>query len=112
MARQKELSVPLTDWALAVAESGRFSAAAIRVAIRLARLSDDRGIIEGEQNGRPLADPRNIASALGAGVTTVYKCLSALDHAGVIAWDRAEGQERYDGISGRIRLILSSEKSE
>lgn len=99
--------MPFAQWCLRVAEDSRHSAAAIRTAIYLARHADDDGVVGADPTGRPVAEPRSVGAAIDLGESTVFKALTVLDKTGAIDWSKASISERFAGITGRVRLILS-----
>ena len=103
--------MPVAQWCLRVAEDSRYTSPTIRVAIYLARHAEDTGVVGTDPTGRPIAEPRSVAAALELGESTVFKALTALDRDGAIEWDKASTMERFAGVTGRVRLILS-ERSE
>src|SRR4051812_45887643 len=105
--RLEDISMPVAQWCLRVAEDSRNTSPKIRVAIYLARHADENCIVGTLPNGRPIAEPRSVAAALDLGESTVFKALTSLDRDGVIAWDKATTMERFQGVTGRVRLILS-----
>jgi hypothetical protein len=109
--RLEELPMSHVQWCLRIAEDSRYTSPTIRTAIYLARHAEDTGVVGTDPDGRPLAEPRSVAAALELGESTVFKALTALDRDGVIEWDKATTMERFAGITGRVRLILS-DKSE
>jgi hypothetical protein len=99
--------MPVALWFLGVAEDVvRTNLPTVRVAAYLTRTADDSGIIGTDANGRPLAEPRTVAAALGLGESTVYKAINALDRFGFIEWHKANIPERFSGVTGRVRLVL------
>jgi hypothetical protein len=103
--------MPVALWFLGVAEDVRINLPTIRVAGYLARRADESGAIGLDENGRPVAEPRTVAAMLGLGESTVFKSLHALDRHGFIAWQKASTHERFEGVTGRVRLNLPDLKS-
>lgn len=69
---------------------------------------DDNGDIGLSKDGRPASDPEVIAEALGVTKSAVFKAFRRLEEYGYLAWDRARGNERATGVTGRVRLIVSA----
>lgn len=93
-------------WVVRVAETPHYTSPTIRVAAYIARHADPSGVVGTDANGRPVAEPRSVAAAIGLGESTVFKSLTVLDRDGFIEWRKASTPERFQGITGRVRLLL------
>jgi len=52
------------------------------------------------------SDPDVVASTLGISKASVFKAYGLLEKYGYIKWERARGNERALGITGRIKIVL------
>lgn len=71
--------------------------------------ADERGVIHPTDDGQQVTDPSYIANALGVSRGAAFKAFGVLDDLGYIEWDRASGNERKTGITGRIRILTSAQ---
>jgi hypothetical protein len=70
--------------------------------------ADEAGNIGTTETGRLASEPEVIAAALGVSKDSVYKAFRRLEACGYLAWDRARGNERAEGVTGRVRILVSA----
>ena len=102
-----EIPVNVARWFVRVVEKTHLTPNQVRTFAYLASRSDETGAIGIDPDGRPVSDPRSVSKALGIGESTVFVAFTALERAGLIEYARAKGAERYEGVTGRVRLLIS-----
>lgn len=98
--------MPIVEQIIEVAEDTQLTSPHKSVFTYCARHADDDGVVGTDEAGRPLADARVVAAALGLGQSTVFKAFSALENSGYLAWDRSAISERTKGAIGSLRIVL------
>jgi DNA-binding MarR family transcriptional regulator len=68
--------------------------------------ADTSGNIVPDASGRLASDPNVIAEDLGISKPSVFRAFGRLETNGYIQWDRAVGNERALGLTGRVRIVL------
>ena len=70
--------------------------------------SDEAGNIGKNDAGQIASDPEFISTSLGVTKGAIFRAFSRLEECGYLVWDRAQGNERAIGVTGRVRLIVSA----
>jgi hypothetical protein len=83
-----------------VATNTKLSRAAINIFAHFALNSTASGYIATK------TDPEEIVATLGINRATVFRAYAALEEAGHIGWNRANGIERSRGVTGRVWIIV------
>jgi DNA-binding MarR family transcriptional regulator len=84
------------------------SATAYHTLMMLGLHADENGNIGMTDAGQIASDPEFIAASLGVTKSAVFKSFRRLEEFGYLAWDRARGNERATGVTGRVRILIAS----
>lgn len=84
------------------------SATAYHTLMVLSLHADEAGNIGENANGEIASDPDFIATNLGVTKSAIFKSFRRLEEFGYLSWDRARGNERATGVTGRVRILLSA----
>ncbi|UEM08149.1 helix-turn-helix domain-containing protein (plasmid) [Skermanella rosea] len=98
--------MPLVDVVLDAAADTRIPSTGINSLALLAQYADANGIVGPDEEGRSLADPRNVAAHLGAGASTVTRAFGMLEQLGYIRWTRSWKSGPHNR-PGSVQIIQS-----
>lgn len=84
------------------------SATAYHTLMILGIHADEAGNIGTTADGQIASDPEFISASLGVTKSAIFKSFRRLEDCGYLVWDRARGNERATGVTGRVRLLVSA----
>jgi hypothetical protein len=68
--------------------------------------ADAVGNIVPDESGKLASDPDVITQDLGISKAAVFRAFGRLESLGYIEWERARGNERAQGVTGRVRIVI------
>jgi hypothetical protein len=101
--------LPIINVVLTALSDTRLSTlSSVRALAVMAEYADEHGNIQPFPSGEMVTDPDIMSAKIGVTKNAIFNAYNALQDHGYIAWNKARGNERSRGITGRVRILVPS----